>query len=223
MKISEIDCIFENFAFSLTENHIPYVQAKHESDFPDETEWRRIQLFEFSVGLQQGERDVHETTIATKRLLSNKWSYWEDCIASFKLGKTANKQNAKSCSYQKNRMRTASAIDRITITVNGLCHLSEHLESNISQLHSEFSTECSDSTLAVGCNVSCSHKPGVHSFFEVAGDTKKIDIRSDIDCWFRNRPCIHTRNCFLDQGNYSIFSINIETYPRFLIRDVCLF
>ena len=219
MKISEIDCLFENFAFSLTENHIPYLQAKHESDFPAETKWRRIQLFEFSVGLQQGQRDVHETIIATKRLLSNKWSYWEDCTASLKLGKTANKQNSNACSYQKNSLRTASAIDGITITVNGLCHLPEHLESNISQLLSEFSIECSDSILAVGCNESCSHKPGVHFFFEVADNTKKIDTHSDIDCWFINRPCIHTRNCFLDQRSYSIFSRNIETYPRFLIRD----
>ena len=222
-KCFDIDCLDQGFTFGLTENSIPYLQMEYNTCFKD-TEWNRIKQFEFSFSLQEGERENFDSSQALKHQLSRKWSFWENCITSLKLGKTVYKQSSNVCSYQKKRMCTAAAIEGITITAAGTCHLPEQLESIIAKLLMDFSIDYSENILAVGCNESCSHQEGIHFFLEICNDTQSTDLRNIASLIISSQKdhVFIQEIVFLTKGTISSFQTTTEKYPRFLIRDAYL-
>ena len=121
-------------------------------------------------------------------------------------------------------MRAAAALEGITITVAGTCHLPEQLECRISDLLTEFSIQYSVTILSVGCNEGCTHHQGVHLFLEIISHGEIADFKNIatlIEGSEKDHVIIH-EILFLASGTISSFQASNENNPRFQMCDAFL-
>ena len=132
-----------------------------------EPEWKRIQLFEFQYSVMEKDKRKHEASSeGAVSSIEAKWSFW-DCIKmGIAFGYQIQKINTRVCSYQRERMDAAEAIEGVSVFVGRVQHLPSVFEEIIRAGILEYKIKGIGMIISVDSSDVSSNSEGIHVFIE---------------------------------------------------------
>ena len=150
----------------------------------------------------------------------NKWAFWNSVKTSLNFGEQIQKLNARVCSYQRERMNAAEAIEGVTLLVGKVQHLPNIIEEAVITAFLEYHIKGIGNVISVDCCESCSHDKGIHIFLEASTDLVEAssnDLSTIIRSTLRDHAPIK-EIVFVQASGLSQFCTGTET-ARFSMRD----
>ena len=207
----------------LEDNKIESIDISYRSAFL-EHEWKRIQLFEFQYSAMEKDKRIHETSSEyAASSVDKKWSFWDSIKMGMTFGHHIQKINTRVCSYQRERMDAAEAIEGVSILVGCVQHLPRVLEEIVREAILEYKIEGVDKIISVDFSDMCSYSEGIYVFIEsdpvlIGADFQ--DLSTIVRASLRNRVEIK-QLVYFKPSALSQFSTDTEV-ARFTLRDMFL-
>ena len=184
-------------------------------------EWKRIQLFEFQFStIEKDKRKCETSSEYGSSLIENKWSFWDSIKLGLTFGDTIQKLNSRVCSYQRDRMNAAEAIEGVSLHVGRVQHIPSVIENSINVDLLEYCIKGIGKIISVDCSEICGHNEGVHVFIEADPtllDTAFQDLSTVVRASLLNHVDIK-EVVFLKANALSQFCTDTEI-ARFTMRD----
>ena len=136
------------------------------------------------------------------------------------MGDEIQRLNNKVCSYQREILKAAEAMEGVCLMVANVQHLPGVIEEAVTQICSEYQIKGICNVIAVDCCETCCHQEGIHIFLESSltmNETSCRDISPIVKSALRHHVQIR-EIVFVKGSTLSEFCTDAEK-ARFTLRD----